>query len=89
MSGIDGTSRKHVPGVVTLSQFGDLLVDFRRDFNLLEVTLDTLRLDGLGDHRVATVGTPSDKDLRRGSTELLRNLLHDRLVGQLGLANGC
>lgn len=81
--------REHVPGVVPFAELGDLLVHLRRERDLLEVALDARRLHGLGDDGVAAVGAPGNEHLRGCRAELLRDLLHDGLVGELRLADGC
>lgn len=72
---------------VVLPNRRNLLIVFRRELDLLKVGVDALLLDTLGDDRVSAVDSPCDEYLGSGGSELLGNLLDDRVLSQLGLAN--
>jgi len=77
------------PSVVVLSNGRNQLIIVLGKLDLLEVGLDTLFLDTLGDDRVSSVGAPCNKDLSRGSIESLGNFNDFGVISEFGFADDC
>ena len=77
----------YIPSAVLLANRGNLVIVLLGQLDLLKVGMDSRLLDTLGDDGVAAVCAPGHEDLSGSCTKLLRDLFHNWVLSQFGLAN--
>lgn len=79
----------NIPNVTVLVKGTNRLILLFSQLNLFEVGFDSLFLDRFGDHRVATVSTPGNKNLCGGGILLFSNLDDGAVISEFGPSDHC